>query len=193
MRKWQQVGLFTAIAIATAGTVTLASGVANAQQGTASRSEAPAVLANNSHGKAKEEANKRVVLAFLKDVLNNHRGDHAARYFTSDMTWHGGTVGTVTGRDNVAGLMTGVVTGIPDLKTELKDIFVEGDKVVVRLVVTGHLRAPLLNVPATGQAVGWDAIDVYHLKNGKIREEWAGDDFVAFLNTTGTFKAPWIP
>ena len=141
---------------------------------------------------AKVAANKRVVQAFIEDVLNQHNGSHAARYLTNDMQWHGGTVGTVPGGDNVAGLMTSVVTSIPDLHAEVKDIFGQGDKVSVRLVVTGTLKAPLLGIPATGQSVKWDAIDVYNLRNGKISEEWAGEDWSAFLNTTGTYKAPWI-
>src|SRR5258708_17988154 len=109
------------------------------------------------------------------------------------MSWHGGTVGTVTGRDNVAGLMTLVVTSIPDLHASVQDIFGRGDEVVVRLVVTGTQSGALLGIPASGRQVRWDAIDLYHLRDGKISEEWAAEDFTAFLNDTGTYKAPWIP
>ena len=183
MRKmWQRAGLVAALVAATAGGVMIASGVANAQDVTASNS-GPAAVA----------ANKRVVEAFMTDVLDGHRGDHAAQYMTPGMSWHGGTVGTVAGRDNVAGLMTLVVTSIPDLHADVQDIFGQGDKVVVRLVVSGTLKGDLLGVHGAGQHVQWDAIDLYHLQGCKISEEWAGEDFTAFLNTTGTYKAPWIP
>jgi len=182
MKKWQRVALATAVAVATAGGVTIASSAANADENTAWH-----------HGHTGSvAANKRVVLAFMQDVLDNHRGDHAARYLTPSMSWHGGTVGTVAGRDSVAGLMTTVVTSIPDLHAEVKDIFGEGNEVVVRLVVSGTQKGPLLGVPASGRPVRWDAIDLYHLQNGRISEEWAGEDFVAFLNDTGTYQAPWI-
>jgi steroid delta-isomerase-like uncharacterized protein len=181
MRKWQRAALGAGLALATAGGVTIVSGAANAQGNTASH-----------RGPASVAANKRVVLAFMQDVLDNHRGDHAARYLTPGMSWHSGTVGTVAGRDSVAGLMTTVVTAIPDLHADVKDIFGEGDKVVVRLVVSGTQKGPLLGVPASGRPVQWDAIDLYHLQNGKISEEWAGEDYVAFLNDTGAYKAPWI-
>jgi predicted ester cyclase len=183
MKKWQRAALVTALAVATAGGVTIVSGAANAEGNTASHYGRPPSVA----------ANKRVVLAFMQDVLDNHRGDHAARYLTPGMSWHSGTVGTVAGRDSVAGLMTAVVASIPDLHTDVKDIFGQGDEVVVRLVVTGTLKGDLLGVHGTGQHVQWDAIDLYHLQGGKISEEWAGEDFVSFLNTTGTYKAPWIP
>jgi steroid delta-isomerase-like uncharacterized protein len=183
MKKWQRVALGAALTVATAGGVALAAGTANAQSGSADQA---------AHGRGGVEANERVVQAFMQDVLDQHHGDHATRYLTQDMAWHGGTVGTVAGRDNVAGLMTAVVTSIPDLHASVQDIFGQGDKVVVRLVVTGTQKGPLLGIPASGRPVRWDAIDLYHLQGGKISEEWAGEDFTAFLNDTGTYKAPWI-
>jgi steroid delta-isomerase-like uncharacterized protein len=180
MSKWQRAVVGAALA-AVVGGLTVAVSAADAQ---------PASALSADHQSA---TNKRVVQAFIKDVLNGHRGDHAGGYFTADMQWHGGTVGTVAGRENVAGLLTGVVTAIPDLHAAVQDIFAEGDKVVVRVVVTGTQQGPILGVPASGRHVQWDAIDVYHLQRGKISEEWAAEDFTAFLNDTGTYKAPWIP
>src|SRR4029079_19453278 len=65
-------------------------------------------------GGASDRANERVVEAFLQDVINEHHGDHAASYLNPDMQWSGGTVGTVTGSANVAGLFAGVVAAFPD-------------------------------------------------------------------------------
>jgi hypothetical protein len=31
------------------------------------------------------------------------------------------------------------------------------------------------------------------LSHGKISNIWAGDDWTAILDDTGTYKAPWIP
>ena len=140
-----------------------------------------------------EAANKTLILRFLQDVLNEHQGDHAVRYLTEDVQFHAGTVGTITGRDNVAGLLTAVVTAIPDLHAELQDIRADGNEVVVRLVVSGTQTGALLGVPASGRHFQWDAIDLYRIEGGKISQEWAAEDFTAFLNDTGTYKAPWIP
>jgi len=178
MKKRQRIALAAVLTAATVSGLAVAGGVANASTGSADQ---------------RVGVNELVVQAFMRDVLDGHHGDHAVRYLTPDMSWHGGTVGTVSGSDNVAGLMTQVVTSIPDLHASVQDIFSEGNKVVVRLVVTGTLQGDLLGVHGTGQHVQWDAIDLYHLENGKISEEWAGEDFTAFLNTTGTYKAPWIP
>lgn len=86
-----------------------------------------------------------------------------------------------------------MVTAIPDLHAGQKDIIAEGDRVVVRLVVTGTQSGPLIGIPASNRPVSWDAVDVYRLDNGRIAEEWAAEDLTAILADTGTYKAPWIP
>jgi predicted ester cyclase len=137
-------------------------------------------------------SNERIVLAFLRDVLAEHHGSHAANYITPGMQFHAGTVGTIVGRANVTGLLSSLVTSIPNLYPALQDILAHGNEVMVRLVVTGTLEHPLLGIPGTGQPLRWDAIDLYRLKGGKIAEEWASEDLTAILNDTGTYKAPWI-
>ena len=40
---------------------------------------------------------------------------------------------------------------------------------------------------------GEGGIMALSLSHGKISTIWAGDDWTAILNDTGTYKAPWIP
>jgi steroid delta-isomerase-like uncharacterized protein len=177
MRKLQRVAVTAALAAA-------ALGVAGAA--------ASAATASPAHG-AGLTGNERVVEAFLQDVINEHNGDHAANYLNPDMQWSGGTVGTVTGSANVAGLFASVVAAFPDAHITINDIFAQGDQVVVRVVVSGTQEGAILGIPASGRFVQWDGVDVYRLSDGKISNIWAGDDWTAILNDTGTFKAPWIP
>jgi predicted ester cyclase len=94
-------------------------------------------------------ANKKVILAFLKDVLVEHHGDHAASYFTPNAQFHAGTVGTVTGNTNIGGLLTAVVTAIPNLHPALQDVVAQGNEVMVRLVVSGTMSGNLLGFRGT--------------------------------------------
>jgi predicted ester cyclase len=139
------------------------------------------------------KANEQVVMAFLQDVINEHHAADAAGYLNPDMQWSGGTVGTVTGSANVAGLFGGVVAAFPDAHITIDDVFGQGDEVVVRVVVSGTQNGAILGIPASGHFVQWDGVDVYRLSYGKISNIWAGDDWTAILNDTGTYKAPWIP
>jgi predicted ester cyclase len=188
MNTWRRIAIGTAVIAATVGGVTAA---ANAQT-TNTRSTGQSTAQSHDRGSDRVRDNEKVVNAFMRDVLNEHHGADAAKYFTPDMAWHGGTIGTVSGSANVTGLLTTVVTSIPDLHTATQDMFGQGDEVVVRLIVSGTQTGPLLGIPATGRHVQWDATDTYRLKDGKIAEEWAAEDLTAILADTGTYKAPWI-
>jgi steroid delta-isomerase-like uncharacterized protein len=186
MRKLQRVAVAAALAAA-------ALGVAGAAASAATAAPAHSTQAAARDRGTSVKGNERVVEAFLQDVVNEHNGDHAANYMNPDMQWYGGTVGTVTGRANVAGLFAGVVAAFPDAHISINDIFGQGDQVVVRVVVSGTQEGAILGIPASGRFVQWDGVDVYRLSDGKISNIWAGDDWTAILNDTGTYKAPWIP
>jgi len=189
MRKFQSAALAAVLTAATALGLAAAGATASATTGAAGHATRPA-KASWGVGVA---ANEREVRAFLRDVIDEHHGDHAGRYLTRDMQWHGGTVGTVKGRKDVAGLFAGVVASLPNAHASIKDIFGQGDQVVVRVVVRGTQKGALLGIPATGRNIHWDGVDIYRLQGGKISAIWAGDDWTAILFYTGTYKAPWIP
>ena len=182
LRSWRLALLSALSAVAAVGSLAAAGSTASATAASPPTST-PASVA----------ANKKLIRTFLNDVLTNHHGDHAAGYFTTDAQFHAGTIGTITGNANIGGVLTSVVTAIPDLHPALQDIRGEGNEVVVRLVVTGTQTGDLLGIPASGRHLQWDAIDLYRLKGGKISQEWAAEDLTAILNDTGTYKAPWIP
>jgi steroid delta-isomerase-like uncharacterized protein len=138
------------------------------------------------------EENKRIVRAFIEAAFNQHQADRASEYLTSDMKWHGGTLGTVEGRENFAGLISAIVSALPDLRNVEQDIIAERDIVSVRAVVEGTHKGDLLGIPASGRHVKWDAVDVYRVADGKIAEEWAADDLLAFVYGVGAYTPPWL-
>jgi steroid delta-isomerase-like uncharacterized protein len=138
------------------------------------------------------EENKRIVRAFIEAAFNQHQPNRAADYLASDVKWHGGTLGTVEGRDNFAGLIGAIVSALPDLRNVEQDVIAERDIVSVRAVVDGTHKGDLLGIPASGKHVQWDAVDVYRVADGKIAEEWAADDLLAFVYGVGAYTPPWL-
>jgi len=138
------------------------------------------------------EENKRIVRAFIDAAFNQHQADRAAEYMTPDIKWHGGTLGTVEGRDNFVGLIGAIVSALPDLRNVEQDIIAERDIVSVRAVVDGTQKGDLLGIAASGKHVQWDAVDVYRVVDGKIAEEWAADDLLAFVYGVGAYTPPWL-
>jgi predicted ester cyclase len=186
MRKLQQVALAAAFAVAGVGAVAAAANAATSAPGHSTE----ATVSRGGGGGVR--ANERVVEAFLQDVINEHHGDDVASYLNPGAQWTGGTVGTVAGRADVAGLFAGVVAAFPDAHITTEDIFGQGDQVVVRVVVSGTQKGAIIGIPASGRHVQWNGVDVYRLSDGKISNIWAGDDWSAILYDTGTYKAPWI-
>ena len=133
-----------------------------------------------------------VAREFLARVFNDHRPERAMEYFTPHMTWHGGSLGEISGAENVTGLLRTFIGALPDLVAVEQDTIASGDLVVMRLVVTATHQGDLLGIPATGKPVSWDAVDIYRVENdAKISEEWAADDMAAFASQLGALQLPW--
>ena len=140
---------------------------------------------------AQLEANKKVARDYIDQVFNQHNPARAADFVTGDVVWHGGGLGDIAGPDNLAGLLESFIGAMPDLYAAEQDIIAENDLVLVRLVVTATVKGSLLGVPADGKPVRWTAYDVYRITDGKISEEWAGDDIATLMAQIGAFNPPW--
>jgi predicted ester cyclase len=137
---------------------------------------------------------QRVAIAreFVARVFNEHQPEKARDYFTSDAAWHGFTLGTISGVDNIVGLLGGFLGALPDLQSEEQDVIAGGDLVAIRQVVTATQVGDTLGIPATGRRVQFDAVDIYRVTDdGKISEQWAFEDLAAFLSQLGVIKLPW--
>src|SRR5437764_4067558 len=126
-------------------------------------------------------SNVEIVREYTRRVFNAHEPDLASEYVTPDVKWHGGTLGTVEGAENLVGLLRGFIGALPDLNAQERDIVAAGDTVAVRFVVEATHEGDLLGIAPTGRRVHWDAVDAYRLRDGKISEEWAAVDLAAIL------------
>ena len=137
------------------------------------------------------EANKKLARDYIDQVFNQHNPAKAADFVTGNVVWHGGGLGDLAGPENLAGLLESFIGALPDLYAAEQDIIAENDLVLVRLVVTATVKGSLLGVPADGKPVRWNAYDVYRVTDGKISEEWAGDDVATIMAQIGAFNPPW--
>jgi predicted ester cyclase len=137
-------------------------------------------------------SNVEIVREYTRRVFNEHNPGLASEYLTPDAKWHGGTLGTAEGADNVVSVLRSFIGALPDLNAQEQDIVAQGDTVAVRFVVEATHQGELLGITPTGRRVRWDAVDVYRLRDGRISEEWAADDMTAILQQVGAYTPPWI-
>ena len=137
-------------------------------------------------------ANIEIARDYTRRVFNAHNPDLASEFVTPDVRWHGGTLGTVEGVENLVGLLRRFIGALPDLHAEEQDLVADGETVAIRFVVEATHKGDLLGIAPTGRKVRWDAVDVYRIIDGKITEEWAADDLTAILHQVGAYTPPWL-
>ncbi len=77
---------------------------------------------------------------------------------------------------------------VPDLKCSVEDLIITKDKITCRQIYTGHNTGPLGDHKASGKAVNFFAIDILHVRDGKVFEDWHLEDNLTFLQEIGIVK-----
>ena len=93
---------------------------------------------------------------------------------------------TIQGPEPLKQLLSMVLTAFPDLHYTFEDLFGEGDRVVVRYTSRGTHKGDFMGIPPTGKQVTVTGIDIMHIANGKILEEWINNDLMQQLGVTST-------
>ena len=131
--------------------------------------------------------------SFVEKVFNGANAELAREFFADDIAWHGGALGTVNGVDTIVPILGGFIGALDNIHAEVQDVIATDDLVALRLFVTGVHTGNLLGVPASGNRVQWDAVDIYRIADdGKITEQWAFEDLAAILSQVGAIKLPWL-
>jgi steroid delta-isomerase-like uncharacterized protein len=139
---------------------------------------------NGGNSKMQNESMLAVVRQFY-DLLN-HAADgdadeRTARFMAED--W----VSTPTpfggpGRAGMVVSVKGYGQLIPDLKWDVKEMLVDGSRVIVRSVATGTPKGPFLGVdPPTGQSFEIMTIDIHTVEDGKIVRSFHLEDWAAAI------------
>ncbi len=108
---------------------------------------------------AKQENNKKIVIAFYNKALNDKDPDEALKFVGPIYTQHNPTA--EDGREGFRKFILWVKSDHPDSHSEIKQIFADGDYVI--------LNVHMVRFPGErGLAIG----EIFRLENGKIVEHW---------------------
>jgi ketosteroid isomerase-like protein len=89
--------------------------------------------------------------------------------------------GECWGRDASIKVVGGFAKSIPDMKFEIKEVLVAGDRVMVRGEVTGTPAGDLFGVPHTGKSFRIMAIDIQTIRDGKIARTYHLENWLSAL------------
>lgn len=74
---------------------------------------------------------------------------------------------------------------VPDLRCSIEDLIISRDKIVCRQIYTGHNTGRVMGHQPSGHAIQFFAIDILHVRDGKIYEDWHLEDNLSFLQQSG--------
>ncbi len=76
------------------------------------------------------------------------------------------------------------------MKMDVQDSFASGDKAVARLRVSGTHKGEFMGIPATGNLVSMNLIDITRFgDDGLAREHWGVADQLAMMQQLGVIPA----
>jgi predicted ester cyclase len=122
----------------------------------------------------------RAVIAPFYQALNAGADPVALINDATSPDWMScGSNDTCRRRDQVEATIAGVQKAIPDLKWEIKEVLVAGDRVIVRGEASGTPVGTFLGMPPAGASFRVMSIDVHTIDGGKITrsyhlEDWMG-------------------
>jgi ketosteroid isomerase-like protein len=85
------------------------------------------------------------------------------------------------GRENSIRVVGGFAKLIPDMKFDIKEVLVSGDRVVVRGEVSGTPAGELFGVPHSGKSFRIMAIDIQTIRDGKIARTYHLENWLSAL------------
>ena len=89
--------------------------------------------------------------------------------------------GECWGRDASIKVVGGFGKSIPDMKFDVKEVLVAGDRVIVRGEVTGTPAGDLFGVPHSGKSFRIMAIDIQTIRDGKIARTYHLENWLSAL------------
>jgi len=132
------------------------------------------------------EAQARAIIAPWYSLFNQpFQGDVQAveeKILTADYQSCWGVLpGDCWGREQSIKTVSGFAKSIPDMKFDVKEVLVAGNRVIVRGEVSGTPSGDLFGVPHTGKSFKILTIDIQTIKDGKIAQTYHLENWLLAL------------
>jgi len=133
------------------------------------------------------EENKAVVRRWFEEVWNQGREGSIDEMFPAQGVAHGlgDSESDVHGPAEFKPFAANIRGSIPDTNIRIEDIFSDGDRVAVRVILEGTHSGPGLGVSPTGRRVSIQGIVILRMVDGQIIEAWNSYDQLGLLRQIG--------
>ncbi len=137
------------------------------------------------------ERNKAVVRRLFDEVWNTGTLDAIEELYATDYVADYRPYAPLRrGHDAIKGMVQRAHAAFPDYHEELEEMVAEGDKVVVRLTITGTQLGQWGPLPPTGKPVRFEEIVILRFIDGKVVGQRGIPDNLAALRQLGVVPTP---
>jgi steroid delta-isomerase-like uncharacterized protein len=130
------------------------------------------------------------VIARYDDAWNRHDVDAILALHTEDSVFENHTGGgRGVGKDGIRPIIAGVFRSFPDVRFELRRLYVREALVVQEWTAFATHSRPLLQsgvrIPPTGKAVSWNGVDVMPMRGGLVARKDVYVDSIGLARQLG--------
>jgi steroid delta-isomerase-like uncharacterized protein len=138
-----------------------------------------------SSSSKQEEINKRIVSQFF-ELLGRYDIERMEQLLVSSTQYSFHPSGMADMDWNAHKQLLATITrAFPDLHHNIKDMVAEGDKVAVRLNVTGTHKGEFQGIQPSGKKLSLDEMAFLTIIDGRITEGWITSDTMSFMQQIG--------
>ena len=131
-----------------------------------------------------------VTLERLYSAINDHDLDAFGGFLAEGFVEHEITPGLQPTKDGAKDFFRMQLSAFPDLAITVEDMIDGGDKLVARVRLTGTHHGEMMGMPATGNSVDIQIIDIMRFADdGLVHEHWGVADQMAMMTQLGAVPA----
>jgi len=140
------------------------------------------------------ESNKLIVTRFVEELWNLRKLEVADIIFDAGCCTHqlqsgAPVVSSPRGPAAVKDHVTDWLSGFPDLKFTVEQMFTNEDRVTSQLAMDGTHTGQWMGIPPTGKRVNIRMVTIHRIQTGKIIEDWVLVDSLGLLQQFGALPS----
>ena len=125
------------------------------------------------------------------DAMNRHDLDAVQAKLDDSVVDHQLPPEMPNGKEGAAAFFSMMFDSSPDMKFEILDMLISGNRATIRSRVTGTQTGPFMELPATGKPFDVEGIDIVDVSDeGKLLEHWGIFDFAKMMQQIGLIPQP---
>ena len=135
------------------------------------------------------ERNKAVVRRFVEEVQNGQDAELFYELNAPDFVNLSAPPGMPSDLEGGKAFLWSFFSAFPDGRFEIDDMIAEGDRVATKKTFTGTHTGALGDVPASGNRVSIQFVDILRVRDGRIVEHWLSIDNLSFMQQIGALPS----